>query len=143
MVKTTLVTALGVLSAFSMMVGPAQTAGVADAETLNCVDLMRIDHTQVVDEQNILFYMRNGSVYLNRLSHRAPGLDRNRPFMYRTSIGRLCNHDTITVLETWGFGFTQGASSALGRFVLTDEAGVDALKSGQPAGVEIEPIGED
>lgn len=141
--KTTLVTVLGALSALSMMAGPAQSAGAAHSETLDCVSLMTIDHTQVVDDQDIVFHMRDGSMYLNRLSHRAPGLDRNQPFMYRTSIGRLCKGDTITVLETWGFGLTQGASTGLGEFIPTDKAEVDALKSGQPVGVEVEPIDED
>ena len=110
--KTRMLKALGVLSALSIMAGPAWSAGEADADALRCVDLVRIDHTQVVDEQNILFYLRNGNIYLNQLSHRAPGLSPNRPIMFRTSTGRLCNHDTVTVLDTWGFGFTQRTSSA-------------------------------
>ena len=141
--KTTLLTALGAVSAFSMIVGSAHGAAVDDEGMVKCVDLLRIDHTEVVDEQNILFYMRGGDIYLNRLAHPLPGLGRNRPFMYKTSIGRLCNLDTITVLEPWGFGFTQGGTSWLGKFRPTDEASVDALKSGQKGDVELEPVDPD
>lgn len=127
--KTMMVTTLGALSALAMATGPAHAAE-ADAQTLDCVNLTRIDHTHVVDDRNILFYMRGGDIYLNRLSHSVPGLDRNDGFMYRTHMGRLCRIDTVTVLERWGFGLTEGASGTLGDFVLVDEARADALRNG-------------
>jgi hypothetical protein len=131
---------LGVLTALSMMTGPALSAEADDDGAMRCIDLRRIDHTQVVDNQNILFYMRGDTIYLNRLSHPAPGLDRNQPFMYKTSLGQLCNSDFITVLERWGFGLTEGASSSLGKFMAIDEARAQALISGEPSGVEAEPV---
>jgi hypothetical protein len=138
--KTILATALGVAVTLSALALPVHKAVAATAELATCVDLNRIDHTHVVDDRNILFYLRGGNIYLNRLAHAAIGLERNRPFMYRTSIGRICANDLITVLEDWGFGFTPGASSALGKFELIDEARADSLRSGEPAGVEIEPV---
>ena len=119
---------LGVFSALSMMTGAAYSAGVADDEARNCVDLMRVDHTYVVDDQNILFYMRGGAIYLNRLSHPVPGLDPDQAFMYRTSIGQLCRLDTVTVLERWGFGLTEGASGTLGKFMPRDRVQADMLR---------------
>jgi hypothetical protein len=133
--KTILVTTLGALSALAMATGPAHGAEAdADAEVLDCVNLSRIDHTHVVDNRNILFYMRGGNIYLNRLSHAVPGLDRNDGFMYRTRMGRLCRVDTVTVLERWGFGLTEGASGTLGDFVLVDEARAEALRNGDLEG---------
>lgn len=131
--KTILATTLGALSAFAIAAGPAHSAE-ADAEVLDCVNLMRIDHTHVVDNRNILFYMRGGNIYLNRLSHPVPGLDRNDGFMYRTHMGRLCRVDTVTVLERWGFGLTEGASGTLGEFVLIDEERAEALRNGSVEG---------
>jgi len=135
-----MVAALGALTALSIVSAPARSAQQSDGGPVNCVDLRRIDHTVVVDDQNILFYMRDRSIYLNTLKHRAPGLDKNQPFMYKTSMSQLCNGDIITVLERWGFGLTQGAASALGKFMLTDEVTAEAMKSGQPANVEAEPV---
>jgi len=138
--KVTLVTTLGVLATLSTMAGAAFSAEADDANAMNCINLRRIDHTQVVDDQNILFHMRDHTIYLNRLSHRAPGLDRNQPFMYRTSVGQLCNNDIITVLERWGFGLTEGGSSSLGKFMPIDEVRANALIDKQPAAVEAEPV---
>lgn len=135
--KATLVTALGVLSALSMMTAPARAAEVASSEAVNCLYLRSVDHTHVVDDQHILFYMRNGTIYLNRLEHPALGLDRYEPFMYQPTGTQLCRQDTITVLERWGFGLTRGASSTLGQFRPIDEARANALRKGEvPAGEE-------
>ena len=62
--KTTLITALGIFSALSLTAGPAYSAGVTNAQEVNCLDLMRIDHTDVVDNQNILFYMHSEKISL-------------------------------------------------------------------------------
>ena len=138
--KVTMVAALGALTALSIFSAPAHSAAEGDVGAIRCVDLRQIDHTVVVDDQNILFYMRDGGIYLNTLKHRAPGLDKNQPFMYRTSMSRICNGDIITVLERWGFGLTQGAASALGKFMPTDEVTAEAMTSGEPANVEAEPV---
>lgn len=132
--KTRLAIALGIFSTLSVT-GAAYSAGVEDEEAVDCVDLMRVDHTYVVDEQNILFYMRGRGIYLNRLSHPVPGLDPNQPIMYRTPIGQLCRLDTVTALERWGFGLTEGASGTLGKFMPVDKEQADALRKGEVAGI--------
>jgi len=90
-------------------------------EKESCVSLTRIDRTRVVDERTILFYMRGGDIYLNRLPHRCIGLRRGKTFMYKTSLNQLCNVDIITVLDDIGFGFSRGASCGLGSFQLIGE----------------------
>ena len=94
------------------------TAGAEDKESdaEQCLRLASIDHTEVVDDTTILFHMKNGDVYRNKLPYRCPGLRRERAFMYRTSLNQLCNVDIITVLSDIGFGFTPGASCGLGMF---------------------------
>jgi len=86
----------------------------SDAE--QCISLIRIDRTEVVDDRNILFYMKGGDIYRNELPHRCPGLKFEESFMYRTSLNQLCNVDIITVLDNIGFGFSPGASCGLGMF---------------------------
>jgi len=81
-----------------------------------CVRLASIDHTYVVDDQNILFYMRGKDIYRNHLPYPCAGLKNNDTFMYRTSLSQLCNVDIITVLDSLGFGFTPRNSCGLGMF---------------------------
>jgi hypothetical protein len=81
-----------------------------------CVQLNRIDHTDVVDESTLLFYMNDGKIYRNHLPIRCPQLKSEDRFMYRVSLPQLCDTDIITVLTTIGPGFMPGASCGLGRF---------------------------
>jgi hypothetical protein len=136
-------TALGVAATLGALGTPAYGAGAAAApgsEAKSCVDLRHIDYTHVIDDQNILFYMYGGNIYLNRLPHPATGLDRHQPFMYRTSVSRVCKSDIITVLEDWGFGFTPGASTTLGKFEPIDAATANDLRHGRQVEVQAEPV---
>ena len=101
-----------------------------------CVPLTRIDRTEVLDEQNVLFYMRGGGIFRNWLPRRCPGLNDRDAFSYRTTLGKLCDSDTITVIDPMGMGSIQGASCRLGGFYPTSELEADALKN------EIERIRE-
>lgn len=101
-----------------------------------CVDIKSISRTDVIDDQNILFYMRGGVIYQNKLAYRCSGLRSERTFMYRTSLSRLCNVDVITVLYNQGFGFSQGASCGLGRFYPVSKEEAQALKE---APTDLEP----
>jgi len=119
---------LGMFSAIPLVSGPVIGAAVDDTAPVRCVNVRSIDHTEVVDNQNILFFMAGDRIYQNHLRHPVPGLDQNQPFMYRTAIGQLCRSDVVTVLEHWGFGFTAGASGALDSFVPVTEEQAQALK---------------
>jgi hypothetical protein len=96
-----------------------------------CVSLARIDRTEVVDDQNILFYMNDGTIYRNHLPYRCPGLGVRESFMYRTSLNQLCNVDIITVLDDIGFGFSPGPSCGLGMFYPMSEEDVQMLKESE------------
>lgn len=104
-----------------------------------CVQLSRIARTEVIDDQNILFYMRGDEIYRNQLPHRCPGLRHERTFMYRTSLSQLCDVDIITVLYNHGFGFTPGASCGLGRFQPITKDEINALKEA-PRDIESEEV---
>ena len=81
-----------------------------------CVQMQRIDHTHIIDDRNILFYMHGKKIYHNQLPHRCAGLKIAGTFMYRTSLNSLCNVDIITVLRQSGGGFSPGPSCGLGMF---------------------------
>lgn len=108
----------------------AATAAAQDEnETRKCVDLMRIDHTEVVDESTILFYMKGGDVYRNSLPNRCPSLATQERFMYRVALSQLCSIDVITVLADVGFGFIPTGSCGLGDFQPIDAEIAEQLTS--------------
>ena len=93
-----------------------------------CVSLSRIDHTDVIDDQNILFYMHGKKIYRNYLPYPCSGLRSRDTFMYRTSLNQLCNVDIITVLDNLGFGFSPLNSCGLGLFYPVSKDDVAKLK---------------
>lgn len=95
----------------------------------NCVHLRAVDRIEILDEQHILFYMRNGKIYSNHLSRKCPGLRHNDTIMYRTALNQLCDIDTFTVLENIGGGFMPGATCSFGKFYPATQEEVDALKA--------------
>lgn len=102
--------------------------GLVSGPPEQCVSLIRIDRTEVIDDQNILFHMRGGDIYRNHLPHRCPGLGFHESFMYRTSLNQLCNVDIITVLNDIGFGFSPGPSCGLGLFYPVTEDDAEKLR---------------
>lgn len=94
----------------------------------DCLRLVTVDHMEIVNPQHILFHMRDGTIYDNRLSRRCPGLRRNDTIMYRTTLNRLCDIDTFTVLESTAVGFMPGPTCSLGRFYPISRDEADDLK---------------
>ncbi len=79
----------------------------------HCVGISFIDHTQVLDDQHILFHMKGKKVFLNKLPRRCPRLGFEKSFAYKVSINQLCNVDIITVFDNSGI---PGPSCGLGDF---------------------------
>src|SRR2546430_10496165 len=76
------------------------TAPAAVAEGMVCLPLNQIDHTQVVDDQTILFHMRDRTVYRNVLPAKCSGLKFEDGFSYTSSTDQLCsNVEIIRVLR--------------------------------------------
>jgi len=103
-----------------------------------CVNMRTVSRTEVIDDQTILFYMRNGVIYRNYLPHRCSGLAREERFSYRTTVSRLCDLDTITVLYNHGVGLSSGPSCGLGKFYPISEDAAQALK--ETPDLEPEPL---
>lgn len=97
----------------------------------NCVYLRSVDRIEILDEQHILFFMRNGTIFNNHLPRKCPGLRRSDTIMYRTSLNQLCSIDMFTVLENIGGGFMPGPACSFGKFYPATEEEVDAMKARQ------------
>ena len=85
----------------------------ATGKVIRCISLNRIQSSRVLDDQTVFFKMRGRKHYVNRLKYKCPSLKREERFMYKTSIGQLCNIDIITVLDSFG---RQWGSCGLGKF---------------------------
>ena len=93
-----------------------------DREGERCISTRAIRDTQIIDDQTILFRMRGGDVYLNNLANNCRGLRRERRFSYSPTAGRLCDVDTIRVLEDFGGVIQEGMACGLGSFYpITEE----------------------
>src|SRR5262245_19065246 len=110
-----------------------------DRTPQTCVITSRIDQTDAIDDQNIIFRMRGKSVYRNTLPKACPNLQRENRIAYETRSSQLCNIDLITVLEPYGVGYRPGFTCRLGQFVPLSPAEVEDIdlrkkgKAGQSA----------
>jgi hypothetical protein len=122
--------ALVLASAIPAADGAAQ--GDAQASP-SCLYLPMIDRTEIVDTRNILFYMKDRTVYQNALPRACATLEQTKPFLYRVGMNQICDLDMITVLEQWSIGFTPGETCGLGKFRLVNDADIEALKAAAEA----------
>jgi len=102
-----------------------------DRELERCIRVGGIDETHIVDDQTILFYMRNDVVYQNVLRSECRGLKREDRFSYKTLGGNLCLTDAVTVLRNFAGGLEAGRSCGLGPFVRISEEEADLLRYGE------------
>ena len=136
----------GLAAAFGLLIlAPATSAFAEDDGDVGeggerCIDTRRISDTQIIDQQNILFRMRDHTIYHNELPHRCPGLRRGKAFSYRTTISRLCSNDSITLLDTFGMGMTRGPSCGLGKFRPVSKEEAEALRDGENRELEPKPM---
>lgn len=94
-----------------------------------CILIERVRRTEVIDDRTLIFHMRSGEIYLNYLERECPRLAAEKRFMYSPTANRLCDNDTITVLERWGFdAFSRGFTCGLGEFHPISELELAELK---------------
>lgn len=90
---------LAVAAAGLMLPAPALAADEAGKPV--CLDVNRIDHTEVLNDRQILFYMYGKKIWLNTLSNRCTTLTRQDGFAWESSIPRYCdNLEIIRVIRT-------------------------------------------
>lgn len=119
--------AAGVAYAQDDLDDPKEADAVLDRTPEQCLSLSRIRRTRVVDDQTVLFYVRSREIYQNILPRDCPGLSSNDRFMYRPFSNRLCDTDTITVLEQFGGRFERGMTCRLGAFYRITEIEADEM----------------
>jgi len=107
-------------------------------EGVRCLSSRPIRKTEVLDDQNILFYIRGTAIYLNHLPKPCKRLAKEGRFMYHTSVARICRSDTINVLVDSGSGLSPGRACKLGTFYAITKEDVEDLK--KPVEVEPKPI---
>ena len=114
--------ALGALAGSDSPVGkvgdplPEKLAGyklTGDVE--KCFLTTQIRSSRPLDDYHLVFKMRNGDTYLNRLSNRCAGLRFEKSYAYSNHEPRLCHLEIIRVISTSAGGGVRG-SCGLGKF---------------------------
>jgi hypothetical protein len=116
------------LSAIALVAGEAARA--QDDEPLvaqQCVSHSMIRRTKIVDDTNILFYMRNGVVYNNVLPRQCPSLNPHTLVEYSYRGGQLCADSTVQIY--WDMNMRQVPTFVcrIGMFVPLADSEVEAL----------------
>jgi hypothetical protein len=131
---------LGSVAALSLASADAQDDDEGSDEPLRCISMNSIRSTKILDDQRVLFIQARDKVYLNRLDRECLGLFRHGTFTYKVQSGarhaRLCDTDSITVLETTGRGLNCG----LGRFEPQSEDEVASLIGGPQPAITSAPV---
>ena len=98
-------------------------------EGQRCISSRPLRKTEVLDDQNILFYMPGATVYLNHLPKPCKRLAQSGRFLYRTTVARLCRADMITILGDHGLDMSTGPSCKLGTFYAITKEDVEIIKA--------------
>jgi hypothetical protein len=81
-----------------------QPSGNLQADTMGpqCINIIHIDHTQVIDDRTIIFYLKGGEVLSNTLQNDCVGLHlATRGFTYLARNDEICgNLQQIRVNDT-------------------------------------------
>jgi hypothetical protein len=130
--KPALIAAAVVVMVFG---GAPRSSGQARANEQNCVYMAEVRRTAILDDNNILFYMRNGTIYQNHLRNTCFMLRSANRFTYGSNaLRRLCVGDLIQVLPESSFGGAPFpmATCSLGTYLPIDkEVADDLLASSQ------------
>jgi hypothetical protein len=138
MASKSLAALLGGVAALSLASAAAQDDEEASDEPLRCLSMNSIRSTTVLDDTRVLFFQARDKIFLNRLDRECLGLARYGTFEYRVQSGarhaRLCDTDSITVIESSGRGLNCG----LGRFEPLSQDEVESLIVGpNPAATSV------
>ena len=140
--------ALGLLAAAGAARAQDDSANAAQS----CIAAKGIDHTTILDDRNILFFMRKDhAAYRNTLLRACPGLRAENHFTYaQDALSGLCRGNVINVLSYTFDSPTLGASCQLGTFAPVTDDEVEELiaaatptrknrDAGRPA-IKVEPV---
>jgi hypothetical protein len=116
----------------ALVVATAPAANVAAQEessdvAQSCVRPTNIDRTRIIDDRNILFFMRDETVYRNMLTVNCPQLRSEGRFAYDKTGNRLCAGSPITVIVENGGQYLPGPVCRIGMFAPLTEDEVEEL----------------
>jgi hypothetical protein len=112
------------------LVGSSPSSGQQGASEQPCLYMSDVRRTAILDDNNILFYMRNGTIYQNHLRNTCFMLKSANRFTYGSSpMRRLCVGDLIQVLPESSFGGAPfpTATCNLGTYLPIDKDVADDL----------------
>jgi hypothetical protein len=69
-----------------------------------CLATAQIDHTEIVNDSAIVFFMKDGKAYMNAMHISCPSLQMEGAFVYETDAAEVCsNSQTIRVKNSGNF----------------------------------------
>lgn len=74
-------------------------AGRTPGKPVDCIRLMDIDSSRIIDKTAILYTMRNGTIYLNRPTTGADLLRQYQTLVTDTHSSELCGIDTVKLVD--------------------------------------------
>lgn len=98
----------------------------------DCIHVRQIKKTDIVDDQNIIFHLHGGKIYRNRLPRKCFGLKRRESFSYKIHTARLCDIDSIRVVDQFAGRLDSGPSCGLGKFYPISKEEVAFLLGDEP-----------
>lgn len=105
-----------------------EEAGAEPSEVRACLPHPTIDRTKILNDRNIVFMTRNGTIYNNELPKQCPTLRRNSLVNYPIANGRQCAGDRFQVLwETSPGRYQPSFVCQLGNFRPISESEYDDL----------------
>ena len=107
-------------------------------EGKRCISSRPVRKYEVLDDQNILFYIRGATIYLNHLLKPCIGLAQEGRFVYHTIVARLCRADNIRVLKDTPRNLGTGPACKLGNFYAITKEDVEKIKA--PREIEPKPV---
>ena len=89
------------------LAGCSDDAPVADAGPAGngvCLQTNQIDHTEIVSDTAIVFFMKTGKAYVNTMPYACPSLMMEAGFAYEPDVPEICSRSqTIRVLRSSNF----------------------------------------
>lgn len=74
----------------------------ATGKVESCVPMRSLRQSHILDDQTIFFESNSKRGYINRLTSRCAGLEREERYAYSNSFGSICRGQIITVLDNFG-----------------------------------------
>ena len=74
------------------------------SRAVKCLPSYKIERTEPLSEQYILFHLRDGTLWLAQMRGRCPGIGPNSHLAFNKDQNRLCEWDSVRVVYDNGIG---------------------------------------